>query len=76
MVCQTDEMSAHPRIPVMVNMASASVSSYKNQNLQDSSIHLSSSLDQLIAAGRHSVMMDEYPEEDEEFQLAESEQEV
>ncbi|KAH9752891.1 hypothetical protein KPL71_014886 [Citrus sinensis] len=76
MVCQTDEMSAHPRIPVMVNMASASVSSYKNQNLQDSSIHLSSSLDQLIAAGRHSVMMDEYPEEDEEFQLAESEQEA
>ncbi|KAH9687045.1 protein ENHANCED DISEASE RESISTANCE 2 [Citrus sinensis] len=76
MVCQTDEMSAHPRIPVMVNMASASVSSYKNQNLQDSSIHLSSSLDQLIAAGRHSVMMDEYSEEDEEFQLAESEQEA
>ncbi|KAK9214877.1 hypothetical protein WN944_006877 [Citrus x changshan-huyou] len=76
MVCQTDEMSAHPRIPVMVNMASASVSSYKNQNLQDSSIYLSSSLDQLIAAGRHSVMMDEYSEEDEEFQLAESEQAV
>lgn len=73
---QTDERSAHPRIPVMVNMASASVSSRKNQNLQDSSIHPSSSLDQLNAASRHSVMMDEYSDEDEEFQLAESEQEA
>ncbi|XP_024039866.1 protein ENHANCED DISEASE RESISTANCE 2 isoform X7 [Citrus clementina] len=73
---QTDERSAHPRIPVMVNMASASVSSKKNQNLQDSLIHPSSSLDQLNAGSRHSVMMDEYSDEDEEFQLAESEQEV
>lgn len=73
---QTDERSAHPRIPVMVNMASASVSSKKKQNLLDSSIHPSSSLDQLNAASRHSVMMDEYSDEDEEFQLAESEQEA
>lgn len=73
---QTDERSAHPRIPVMVNMASASVSSRKKQNLLDSSIHPSSSLDQLNAASRHSVMMDEYSDEDEEFQLAESEQEA
>ncbi|KAH9752876.1 protein ENHANCED DISEASE RESISTANCE 2 [Citrus sinensis] len=73
---QTDERSAHPRIPVMVNMASASVSSKKNQNLQDSLIHPSSSLDQLNAGSRHSVMMDEYSDEDEEFQLAESEQEA
>ncbi|XP_052297581.1 protein ENHANCED DISEASE RESISTANCE 2 isoform X5 [Citrus sinensis] len=71
-----DERSAHPRIPVMVNMASASVSSKKNQNLQDSLIHPSSSLDQLNAGSRHSVMMDEYSDEDEEFQLAESEQEA
>lgn len=72
---QTDERSAHPRIPVMVNMASASASK-KNLKLNESSLHPSSSLDQLNAASRNSVMMDEYSDEDEEFQLAEAEQEV
>ncbi|KAJ7953362.1 ENHANCED DISEASE RESISTANCE 2 [Quillaja saponaria] len=63
---QTDERSAPPRIPVMVNMASASVPSKKNQKLHD----------QMHAASRNSVMMDEYSDEDEEFQIVESEQEV
>ncbi|XP_062073375.1 protein ENHANCED DISEASE RESISTANCE 2-like isoform X2 [Humulus lupulus] len=67
---QSDERNAPPRIPVMVNMASASVSSHKNQKLHESSVHFDSS------ANRNSVMIDEYSDEDEEFQIAEAEQEA
>ncbi|CAI0470873.1 unnamed protein product [Linum tenue] len=74
---QTDERGAPPRIPVMVNMASASVSSKKSLKLQDSSAHHhSASLDQINTAGRNSAMLDEYSDDDEEFQIAEDEQEV
>ncbi|CAK7356013.1 unnamed protein product [Dovyalis caffra] len=74
---QTDERGAPPRIPVMVNMASASTSSKKNVKLQESSVHPTPpSLDQMNAASRNSVMMDEYSDEDEEFQIAEEEQEA
>ncbi|XP_044466195.1 protein ENHANCED DISEASE RESISTANCE 2-like [Mangifera indica] len=72
---QTDERGAPPRIPVMVNMASASVSSKKNPSLHETSFHPSQSLDQMTAAGRNSIM-DEYSDEDEEYQIAESEQEA
>lgn len=51
----------------MVNMSSASVSSRKGQKLLDSSVS---------SANRNSVMMDEYSDEDEDFQIAEAEQEV
>ncbi|XP_061988466.1 protein ENHANCED DISEASE RESISTANCE 2 isoform X2 [Rosa rugosa] len=64
---QTDERNAPPRIPVMVNMSSASVSSRKGQKMLDSSVS---------SANRNSVMMDEYSDEDEEFQIAEAEQEA
>ncbi|KAM6556495.1 hypothetical protein CsatB_003514 [Cannabis sativa] len=67
---QSDERNAPPRIPVMVNMASASVSSHKNQKLHEPSVHFDSS------ANRNSVMIDEYSDEDEEFQIAEAEQEA
>lgn len=73
---QTDERTAPPRIPVMVNMASATVSSQKNLKVQGSSVHASSSIDQMNAANRNSVMLDEYSDEDEEYQIPESEQEV
>ncbi|CAN1174890.1 Protein ENHANCED DISEASE RESISTANCE 2 [Linum perenne] len=74
---QSDERGAPPRIPVMVNMASASISSKKSLKMQDSSAHhRSASLDQMTAEGRNSAMMDEYSDEDEEFQIAEEEQEV
>ncbi|XP_031282490.1 protein ENHANCED DISEASE RESISTANCE 2 isoform X2 [Pistacia vera] len=72
---QTDERGAPPRIPVMVNMASASVSSKKNPKLHESSVHPTQSLDQMTSAGRNS-MMDEYSDEDEEYQIADSEQEA
>ncbi|KAI4327985.1 hypothetical protein L6164_020385 [Bauhinia variegata] len=74
---QTDERNAPPRIPVMVNMSSTSVASKKSQKPHDSSVNPTYSLDQINATSRNSVMnMDEYSDEDEEFQIAESEQEV
>ncbi|RYQ81427.1 hypothetical protein Ahy_Scaffold1g107357 isoform C [Arachis hypogaea] len=70
---QTDERNALPRIPVMVNMSSASVSSKKSQKPNEAHPN---SLDQVNAAVRNSALMDEYSDEDEDFQIAESEQEV
>ncbi|KAJ9134989.1 hypothetical protein P3X46_032215 [Hevea brasiliensis] len=72
---QTDERGAPPRIPVMVNMASASVSSKRNLKQQESSVHPAPSLDQMNAASRNSIM-DEYSDEEDEFQIAEEEQET
>ncbi|XP_019152879.1 PREDICTED: protein ENHANCED DISEASE RESISTANCE 2 [Ipomoea nil] len=69
---QTDERSAAPRIPVMVNMTSASVSSKRKQKLHETSLHhhRSPSLDQMSAANRNVSMLDEYSDEDEEYQVA------
>ncbi|XP_057963857.1 protein ENHANCED DISEASE RESISTANCE 2 isoform X2 [Malania oleifera] len=72
---QTDERNAPPRMPLMVNMSSASVSSKNGKKPQDSSVH-PTSLDHMNAAGRISVMMDEYSDDDEEFPIAEAEQEA
>ncbi|KAL3635776.1 Protein ENHANCED DISEASE RESISTANCE 2 [Castilleja foliolosa] len=71
---QTDERSAAPRIPVMVNMTSASTSSKRNHKLQSSSVHhRSASLDQIQAANRNGVTLDEYSDDDEDFQCADQE---
>ncbi|KAG5540329.1 hypothetical protein RHGRI_020534 [Rhododendron griersonianum] len=67
---QTDEKCAPPRIPVMVNMASASASK-KSQKLQDSSV--GPSLDQINAANKNAVMMDEYSDDDDELQTPDQE---
>ena len=67
---QTDERNAPSRIPVMVNMSSTSVSAKKSQKPLDSSVP---SLDQMNAASRNSVLMDEYSEEEEDYQMAEPE---
>lgn len=66
---QNDERIATPRIPVMVNMSSASMSSRRSHKRQDSSIP-----DQNIVPNRNSVMMDEESDEDEDY--AEPDQEV
>ncbi|XP_010056185.2 protein ENHANCED DISEASE RESISTANCE 2 isoform X1 [Eucalyptus grandis] len=63
---QTDERSALPRIPVMVNMTSASISANKAKH-NESNVQPAPSL-QTNASGRNSVMMDEDSDEDEEFQ--------
>ena len=60
----------------MVNMTSASVSSKKGGKLHESSLNPSAPTDQINGANRNSVMMDEYSDDDEEFQIAEAEQEV
>ncbi|KAL1354081.1 hypothetical protein AAHE18_05G016700 [Arachis hypogaea] len=57
----------------MVNMSSASVSSKKSQKPNEAHPN---SLDQVNAAVRNSALMDEYSDEDEDFQIAESEQEA
>ncbi|XP_011018434.1 PREDICTED: protein ENHANCED DISEASE RESISTANCE 2-like [Populus euphratica] len=72
---QTDERGAPPRIAVMANMASASAPSKKNVKLPESSVHPTPPLDQTNAASRHSVM-DEDTDDDEEFPMAEEEQEA
>ncbi|RZC73944.1 hypothetical protein C5167_049424 [Papaver somniferum] len=71
---QTDEKLSVPRIPVMVNMTSDTISK-RNQKKQGHSSQ-PSSLDQINSVGRNSVMLDEYSDDDEEFQLAEAEQEA
>ncbi|XP_057478160.1 protein ENHANCED DISEASE RESISTANCE 2-like isoform X1 [Actinidia eriantha] len=68
---QTDERCAPPRIPVMANMASASVPSKKSQKLPESSV--GPSLEQINAANKNAVMMDEYSDEDDELQTTDQE---
>jgi hypothetical protein len=57
----------------MVNMASSSLSLTKSGK----SLHKSAfSLDQTNSVNRNSLLMDEDSDDDDEFQIAESEQEV
>ncbi|XP_077234808.1 protein ENHANCED DISEASE RESISTANCE 2-like isoform X1 [Tasmannia lanceolata] len=73
----TDESHVVSRIPVMVNMTSGSVSSKKDHKSQEPYVQpCPPSLDQINAASRNSAMLDEYSEEDEEYQIAETEQEL
>uniref|UniRef100_A0A1D1XJ24 StAR-related lipid transfer protein 5 n=1 Tax=Anthurium amnicola TaxID=1678845 RepID=A0A1D1XJ24_9ARAE len=72
--CQKDETYTIPRIPMMVNMTSDSVSSKTGRKSQ-ASIQPSPSVDHLHSDSRHSVMVDEESDEDEEFQNPETEQE-
>ncbi|KAL8141721.1 hypothetical protein V2J09_014753 [Rumex salicifolius] len=71
---QTDERTATPRIPVMVKMKSVSVTSRKGHKRQESSV-ISGYLDQVNVPNRNSVMLDDYSDEDEDFQIAEPEEE-
>ncbi|KAF5786114.1 hypothetical protein HanRHA438_Chr10g0448991 [Helianthus annuus] len=65
---QTDERIAPPRIPVMVNMASCSVPTKKSQKINLTSVHnRSQSLDNAAK------MIDEYSDEDEDFQIPDEE---
>lgn len=68
---QIDERNAPPRIPVMVNMTSASVPASKGLKLQ-SAITRSQSLDQINAVNKN-TMMDEDSDEDEDYQMPEDE---
>ncbi|GFZ16345.1 pleckstrin homology (PH) domain-containing protein [Actinidia rufa] len=46
----------------------------KTQKLRASSIHRSPSLDQINAANRNTVMMDEYSDDEDEFQMPDQEE--
>ncbi|XP_075484268.1 protein ENHANCED DISEASE RESISTANCE 2-like [Primulina tabacum] len=63
---QTDERTAAPRIPVMVNMTLVSSSSKKGQ--KSSSVRRSPSLEQIYAANKNALLMDEFSDEDEDLQ--------
>ncbi|KAK6117023.1 hypothetical protein DH2020_049267 [Rehmannia glutinosa] len=72
---QTDERTAASRIPVLINMTSISNLSKRSQKLQPSSVHHHShTLDQIHEANGNGVLMDEYSDEDEDFQCADQEQ--
>ncbi|KAL5069824.1 hypothetical protein RYX36_020711 [Vicia faba] len=70
---QSEERNSHPRIPVMVNMFSTSASSKKSQKTNDISVN---STARSNVAHKNSALLDEYSDEDEDFQIAEPEQEA
>ncbi|KAL3497964.1 hypothetical protein ACH5RR_040696 [Cinchona calisaya] len=71
---QSDERATAPRIPVMVNMTSASVSTKKSAKLYGSSVHKRSlSLDQISSSNKNASMIDDYSDEDEDFQVPDQE---
>ncbi|KAI7752539.1 hypothetical protein M8C21_015890, partial [Ambrosia artemisiifolia] len=65
---QTDERIAPPRIPVMVNMASCAVPSKKSQKINLTSAHIRSQ-----SVDNAAKMMDEYSDEDDDFQIPDEE---
>ncbi|CAO2838084.1 unnamed protein product [Amaranthus hypochondriacus] len=72
---QNDDRVATPRIPVMVNMTSSSMSSKKTLKFDESSMH-AGSLDPNIVPNRNSVNLDDDSDEDEDYQIPECNQEV
>lgn len=72
---QIDERTGTSRIPAMVKMTSASISSSKGQKLTISSAH-SGPIDQMNVPSRASAVLDEFSDEDEEFQIPEVEDEA
>uniref|UniRef100_A0A6V7QYT2 Protein ENHANCED DISEASE RESISTANCE 2-like n=1 Tax=Ananas comosus var. bracteatus TaxID=296719 RepID=A0A6V7QYT2_ANACO len=67
---QRDETHILPRIPVMVNMTTSSISSKKERKGQEYSAQPGPSLDQVHAASRHSTLIEEDSDEDEDYQLS------
>lgn len=72
---QTDEIHTVPRIPVMVNMTE-SASSKKDQKSQEIDIQPGPSLDPVLAGSRHSILLDEDSDDDDDYQIPEGIQEV
>ncbi|KAM0935725.1 putative pleckstrin domain, START domain, protein ENHANCED DISEASE RESISTANCE 2 [Dioscorea sansibarensis] len=71
---QTDEVHVFPRIPAMANMASNNVSN-KEIKSPGTFPHPVQSLDQMHSASRHSVMMDEDSDEEDDYHIPELEPE-
>lgn len=68
---QTDDINAVPRIPVMLNMTTDTVSLKKDHKPQEGD-SLTTSLDQARADNRASVMLDEESDEDDDYQIPEA----
>ncbi|XP_020260698.1 protein ENHANCED DISEASE RESISTANCE 2-like [Asparagus officinalis] len=73
---QTDESPKVPRMPVMVNMSADSVSSKKERKDRETSVQPTPTVDQMHSGSRHSTMLDEDSEEDDDYQIPELEPEV
>lgn len=73
---QTDENYDVSKIPLMVNMTTPVVTTKKNKRTQDNSVQNNSTLYPVHSASRHSEMLDEESDEDEDFHIPELEQEV
>ncbi|KAG6514008.1 hypothetical protein ZIOFF_024346 [Zingiber officinale] len=71
---QTDEIYTTPRIPIMVNMTSDS-SFNKEQKGREINIQSSQSLSNVFNDSRHSIILDEDTDEDEDNQIIEMEDE-
>ncbi|XP_039135310.1 protein ENHANCED DISEASE RESISTANCE 2-like isoform X2 [Dioscorea cayenensis subsp. rotundata] len=71
---QTDEVHVFPRIPAMANMASNNVAN-KEIKTPGAFPHPVQSLDQMHSASRHSVMMDEDSDEEDDYHIPELEPE-
>lgn len=72
---QKDEHRTVPRIPMMVDVVSDSVSS-KTSHKQQGFIRASSSVDRMQSYSRTSAVLDEESDEDEEYLVPETAQEV
>ncbi|XP_038973542.1 protein ENHANCED DISEASE RESISTANCE 2-like isoform X2 [Phoenix dactylifera] len=72
---QTDEIHTVPRIPVMVNMTK-SVSSKKDQKSQEIDVQPGPPLDPVLAGSRHSILLDEDSDDDDDYQIPEAIQEA
>lgn len=73
---QTDGTPTVPRIPVMVNMTSNSVSSKNGVKGFETVAKHTTLLDQIHSANRNSITLDEESEEDDDYPIPEPEQEV
>lgn len=69
---QTDERHTLPRIPVMVNMSSASGYARNGSKLPTSSIRRNSSSAQ-VNENKNAPIIDEYSDEDDDFQIPDQE---
>ncbi|KAG0452946.1 hypothetical protein HPP92_025340 [Vanilla planifolia] len=73
---QTDGLHIIPRIPVLLSISPGSFSSKKARRSQEHSNHSVTSQDQLHSASEHSVLLDEESDEDEDYQIPDTEEEV
>lgn len=64
---QTDERAAAPRMPLMVNMTSVSNSSKRSKKFQSTSFRF------LNSSNKNASLMDEYSDDDDDFQCADEE---